>query len=233
MLPRRPSARGGRGASGTPPAGEASHAGRRRKRASTPAQGAPARQRTGAARARTATLAHAGVAVTPTVPGDASRRRQHPASAAAQSASNRPAPSAVCPAAIVHRLCVVVVEAIVSSRPRRAVGSVRSTRQSSIACAKSSRMPPPPASVGAGPSGRPPAVVPAATSLAFRPPRTAIRAQRPGTWKRPLNRGLLAVGTQLTQLNTWLGWLPPPVVSVRHLVSRRFGRPLRRAPADP
>ena len=91
------------------------------------------------------------------------------------------------------RLCVVVVEVTVSIRPRRAVGSARSTQPSSIACAKSSRMPLPPASVGAGPSGRPPAVVPAATSHASRPPRIAMRAPRLDTWKRPRKRGRLAV----------------------------------------
>ena len=92
-------------------------------------------------------------------------------------------------------LCVVVVEVIVSIRPRRAAGSARSTRRSSIACAKSSRMPQPPASVGAGPSVRRHAAVPAVTSLAFRPPRTAIRALRLVTSKRPPNRGRLAVGS--------------------------------------
>ena len=54
-------------------------------------------------------------------------------------------------------------------------------------------MPPPPASVGVVPSDRPHAVVPAATSLASRPPRTVTRAQRPDTSKRPRNRGRLAV----------------------------------------
>jgi hypothetical protein len=48
--------------------------------------------------------------------------------------------------------------------------------------------------VGAGPSGRQPAVGPAATSLVFRLPRTAMRALLPDTWKRPLNRGALAAG---------------------------------------
>ena len=102
----------------------------------------------------------------------------------------------------------------------RAVGSARSTRPSSIACAKSSRMPPPPASVGAGPSGPPPAAVPAATSLASRPPRIAIRAQRPGTWKKPRNRGLLAAGpcnSTLQHLVSRVGVLPPTGAQSRGL----------------
>ena len=82
-------------------------------------------------------------------------------------------------------LCVVVVEVTVSGRPRPAVGSARTTRRSSIACARSSRMPPRPASAGAVPSGRRRAVAPAAMSLVSRPPRTAMHAPRPGTWKRP------------------------------------------------
>ena len=94
---------------------------------------------------------------------------------------------------IIQGLCVVVVEVTVSIRLRRAVGSAQSTQPSSIACARSSRMPPPLASVVAGPSGRPHAVVPAATSHAFRPPRTAMRAPRLDTWKRPPKRGRLAV----------------------------------------
>jgi hypothetical protein len=86
-------------------------------------------------------------------------------------------------------LCVVVVEVIVSDRPRRAVGSARITRRSSIACAKSSKMLLLPALAGADPSARPPAADPAATSHVFRPPRTAIRAPRRVTWKKPRNRG--------------------------------------------
>ena len=89
------------------------------------------------------------------------------------------------------RLCVVVVEVIVRSRPSRVVGSVRHTRQSSIACVKSSRMPRLPVSVGVGPSGRPPAAVLAVTSPASPPPRIAMRARRPGTSKRPPNRGVV------------------------------------------
>ena len=78
-------------------------------------------------------------------------------------------------------LCVVVVEVIVSDRPRRAVGSARITRQSSIACAKSSRMPLQPALVGADPSARPHAADPAAMSLAFPLPRIAMRALQRAT----------------------------------------------------
>ena len=61
---------------------------------------------------------------------------------------------------------------------------------------------PQPASDGAGPSGRLPAAVLAATSLVSRPPRTAMHALRPGTLKRPpsavasqpdLNRNQLVV----------------------------------------
>jgi hypothetical protein len=90
--------------------------------------------------------------------------------------------------AIIICLCVVVVEVTVRSRPRRAVGSARSTRQSSIACARSSRMPPQPASVGAGPSVPRRAAVPAVMSRASRPPRIAIRAPRRVTSKRPRKR---------------------------------------------
>jgi len=78
------------------------------------------------------------------------------------------------------------VEVIVSGRPRPAVGSARTTRRSSIACARSSRMPPRPALVGAGPSGRLHAAARAATSHASRRPRTAMHAPPPDTWKRPL-----------------------------------------------
>ena len=85
------------------------------------------------------------------------------------------------------RLCVVVVEVIARSRPSRAVGSARSTRRSSIACARSSRTPLPPASVGVGLSGRLLAAVLAVMSPAFRPPRIAMHAPPPDTWKRPLN----------------------------------------------
>jgi len=54
------------------------------------------------------------------------------------------------------------VEVTVSGRLRPAVVSARTTRQSSIACARSSRMPPRPASAGAVPSGHRRAVAPAA-----------------------------------------------------------------------
>jgi hypothetical protein len=50
-------------------------------------------------------------------------------------------------------------------------------------------MPPPPASVGAAPSVRPPAVVLAVTSLASPPLRTVTRARPRDTWKKPLSRG--------------------------------------------
>ena len=98
-------------------------------------------------------------------------------------------------------LCVVEVEVTVSSRPKRAVGSARSTRQSSIACARSSRTPQLPASVGAGPSDRRPAVVPAVMSRVSRPPRIAIRARLRATWKRPRNRGRLQSGPSKTKLH--------------------------------
>ena len=91
--------------------------------------------------------------------------------------------------AILMCLCVVVVEVTARNRPRRAAGSARSTRQSSIACARSSRTPPPPASVVVARSARLLAAVLAVMSPAFRPPRTAMRAPRPDTWKRPLKRG--------------------------------------------
>jgi hypothetical protein len=93
--------------------------------------------------------------------------------------------------AIIIGLCVVVVEVTVRSRPRRAVGSARSTRRSSIACARSSRMPLPPALVGAGPSVPRPAAVPAVMSRASRPPRIAIRAAPRATLKRPRKRAAL------------------------------------------
>ena len=93
-----------------------------------------------------------------------------------------------CGTAIILGLCVVVVEVIVSSRPRRAVGSARSTQQSSIACARSSRMLQLPASVGAGPRGRPRAAAQAATSPASPPRRIAMHALLPDTWKRPRKR---------------------------------------------
>ena len=82
-------------------------------------------------------------------------------------------------------LCAVVVEVIVRGRPRRAVGSALSTQRSSIACAKSSRTLPQPASVEAGPSGRLPAAAPVVMNLACRRPRIAIRVPPPATWKRP------------------------------------------------
>jgi len=46
-------------------------------------------------------------------------------------------------------------------------------------------MPPLPALVGAGPSGRRLAADPAATSPASRRPRIAMHAPPPATWKRP------------------------------------------------
>ena len=95
-------------------------------------------------------------------------------------------------------LCVVEVEVTVSSRPSKVGGSARITRQSLIACAKSSRTPPPPASVGVGPSGRLLAAVPAATSPVSPPPRTAIRARLRDTWKKPRNRGAPATGPKQT-----------------------------------
>ena len=106
-------------------------------------------------------------------------------------ASNRPRNAGSAERAMIAGLCVVVVEVIVSDRPRRAVGSARITRLSSIACAKSSRMPLLPALVGADPSARPPAADPAATSPAFPLLRTAIRAPRRAMWKKPRNRGAL------------------------------------------
>src|SRR5581483_3668936 len=95
------------------------------------------------------------------------------------------------------RLCVVVAEVTVSSRPSRVVGSVRIMQPSSIACAKSSRMQPLPVSGEADPSVRRLAAVPAATSPAFPPPRIAIRAPRLGTWKKPPNSGALAAGLEI------------------------------------
>ena len=93
--------------------------------------------------------------------------------------------------AIIICLCVVVVEVTVRSRPRRAVGSARSTRRSSIACARSSRTPLPPALVGAGRSVPRPAAVPAVMSHASRLPRPAIRALRRVTLKRPRKHAAL------------------------------------------
>ena len=122
----------------------------------------------------------------------AGRERNQPAANAADSGL----------LAIIIRLCVVVVEVTVSSRPKRAVGSARSTRQSSIACARSSRMPLPPASVGAGPSDRRPAVVPAVTSRASRPPRIAIRALLRATSKRPRKPRPFAVRALQTKLKS-------------------------------
>jgi hypothetical protein len=56
-------------------------------------------------------------------------------------------------------------------------------------------MPLPPASGGAGPSGRQLAAAPAATSPAFPRPRIAMRAPRRVMWKRPPKRGRLTAGS--------------------------------------
>jgi len=77
------------------------------------------------------------------------------------------------------------VEVIARIRPWPTAGSARSTRRSSIACARSSRTPPRLASDGGAPSGPRPVAVPAATSLASPPRRTAMHAPRQGTSKRP------------------------------------------------
>ena len=66
---------------------------------------------------------------------------------------------------------------------------MRSTRPSSIACAKSSRMPPRLVSAVVDPSGPPRVAARVVTSPGFPPPRTAIRAQRLATSKKPPNRG--------------------------------------------
>ena len=87
-------------------------------------------------------------------------------------------------------------------------------------------MPPQPASVGAGPSVRPRAVVLAVTSLAFPPLRTAIRARPRDTSKRPPDPRLFAVqGSNPSKLHT------PAVTSWRErrqgcLIQARTSTPL-------
>ena len=100
--------------------------------------------------------------------------------------------------AILMLLCVVVVEAIARSRRSRIGGSARITRQSSIACAKSSRMPQQPASAEVGRSGRLLAAALAVMSPVSRRPRTAMHAPPPDTWKRPRNRGRRQPGQHKT-----------------------------------
>lgn len=100
----------------------------------------------------------------------------------------------------VFSLCVVEVEVTVRRRPSRVVASAPRTRPSWIACVKSSRTPPLPASVAVGQSGRPPAAVPDAMSPGFPQPHTAIHAPRPGTSKKPLKRLLCTLSQSLPRV---------------------------------
>src|SRR5205085_4928309 len=100
--------------------------------------------------------------------------------------------------ATINDVCAVVVEVIARRRLCPAAGSARSTRRSSIACARSSRTPRPPALVGGARSAPRLAAAQAATSLAYPPPRTATRAPRPGTSKRPRSSVHVGSGASLS-----------------------------------